>query len=211
MSGSDADPPSGPGSEIVIRTSRLVLREWRDDDIEPFAAMNSDPKVMEYFPSSLSRTESDAFAASIRARFAESGWGLFAVEVTGVKEFAGFVGLSELGPHEPFEFAPAVEIGWRLALDAWGHGYATEAALAVLGLAFGELGLSEVVSFTAAVNLRSRAVMERLAMRHDTSGDFEHPRVRKGHLLSPHVLYRVTPEDLATSSDFTTRALPVTL
>ena len=143
---------------------------------------------MEFFPAPLSRAESDAFAALIRARFAADGWGLWAVEVPGGMPFAGFVGLA-VPSFEAF-FTPCVEIGWRLAYDAWGRGYATEAAHAVLADGFTRIGLDAIVSFTAALNERSQRVMQRLEMTF--AGTFDHPRLPASHPLRPHVLYRIT-------------------
>jgi RimJ/RimL family protein N-acetyltransferase len=165
-----------------LRTERLVLRQWREDDREPFAALNADPVVMEHFPSTMSHEASDAFVDFNIATIADRGWGLWAVEANG--EFIGFVGLNE--PN----FMPGVEVGWRLARDAWGHGYATEAAQAALAYARDELGLAEVISFTATTNLRSRRVMERIGMKHDPKDDFDHPRVDDLRLRR-HVLYRL--------------------
>ena len=166
----------------MIRTERLVLRQWREADKKPFAALNADPVVMEHFPSTMTRAASDAFADFVIARIAERGWGLWAVEADG--EFIGFVGLNEP------DFMPGVEIGWRLARDAWGHGYATEAAQAVLEYARDELGLAEVISFTSTTNLRSQRVMERIGMTRDPDGDFDHPRVDDPRIRR-HVLYRL--------------------
>ena len=165
-----------------LRTERLVLRQWREEDREPFAALNADPVVMEHFPSTMTREASDAFVDFNIATIAERGWGLWAVEANGA--FIGFVGLNEP------RFRPGVEIGWRLRRTAWGHGYATEAALAVLDYAFDELGLDEVISFTTVENQRSRRVMERIGMTHDTADDFDHPNVTNER-IRPHVLYRV--------------------
>jgi RimJ/RimL family protein N-acetyltransferase len=166
----------------VIRTERLLLRQWREEDREPFAALNADPVVMEHFPSTMSREASDAFVDFNIRTIDERGWGLWAVDAHGT--FIGFVGLNE--PN----FMPGVEIGWRLARDAWGHGYATEAAQAALAYARDELGLDEVISFTATTNLRSRKVMERIGMTHDPKDDFDHPRVDDPRLRR-HVLYRL--------------------
>ncbi len=166
----------------MIATERLLLRQWRDEDKEPFAALNADPVVMEHFPGLMSREASDAFAELNRTRIAERGWGLWAVEAG--DEFIGFVGLNEP------DFMPGVEIGWRLARDAWGHGYATEAGRAVVAYAFDELGLAELVSFTSTTNLRSQRVMQKLGMTHDPADDFDHPRVDDPRLRR-HVLYRL--------------------
>jgi ribosomal-protein-alanine N-acetyltransferase len=170
----------------VIRTERLVLRQWREDDREPFAALNGDPVVMEHFPATMTREQSDAFVDFNIATIAERGWGLWAVEADGA--FIGFVGLNE--PRFQAHFTPAVEIGWRLARSAWGHGYATEAARAVLAYAFDELKLDEIVSFTTVENRRSRRVMERIGMSRDPADDFDHPNVTDER-IRPHVLYRL--------------------
>ena len=172
-----------------LRTQRLLLREWRDEDLEPFAAMNADPRVMEYFPSTLARDESDHLAASTRAAMSERGFGWWAVEVTGVTSFVGFVGLHV--PNFVAPFTPCVEIGWRIAFEHWGRGYASEGARAALDAAFGELGLDEVVSMTVPGNLRSRRVMERIGLTRNPADDFEHPNIAEGHPLRPHVLYRI--------------------
>jgi ribosomal-protein-alanine N-acetyltransferase len=173
----------------VLRTDRLILREWRETDRAPFAALNADPEVMEHFVAPLSRAESDAFADRIEARMSANGYGLWAVEVIGGAPFVGYVGLS-MGDFDA-PFMPAMEIGWRLARDAWGHGYATEAATVALEFAFSTLDRDEVDSWTAKTNLRSQAVMRRIGMRRDLAYDFEHPRVPVGHPIRPHVLYRL--------------------
>lgn len=173
----------------TLRTPRLLLRPWRDDDLAPFAALNADPRVMEHFPATLTRERSDAVAARIREKFDRQGFGFWAVEAPGVAPFVGFVGLSV--PGFTAHFTPCVEIGWRLAFEHWNHGYATEAARAALKFGFGTLGLPEIVAFTVPANRRSRAVMERIGMSRDPAGDFEHPDVPEGHPIRPHVLYRL--------------------
>lgn len=173
-------------AERRLRTERLLLRSWRESDLELFAALNADPEVMRYFPSTLTREESDDQAGRISRALGEQSWGLWAVEHDGV--FLGFTGLAV--PRFEAHFTPAVEIGWRLARSAWGFGFATEAAAAVLRFAFEELRLSEVVSFTAVQNRRSRAVMERLHMTRNPSDDFDHPALTVGSPLRRHVLYR---------------------
>lgn len=170
-------------SAPTISAERLALREWRDSDREPWAAMNADPLVREFFPSVLTRAESDESFDRISSGLVERGWGLWAVEHEG--EFLGFTGLAQP------EFRPEREIGWRFARSAWGHGYATEAARAVLDHAFTALDLPEVVSFTTVANVRSRAVMERIGMVHEPAEDFEHPAIAPGHPQRPHVLYRI--------------------
>ena len=173
----------------MLSTARLLLRAWRDEDRPAFAALNADPAVMEFFPGVLERAESDAMAERIRAHWARHGFGLWAVEVPGVAPFIGYVGLS--APRFEAAFTPCVEIGWRLAAAHWGRGYATEAARAALAHGFGELALTEIVSFTVPANGRSRAVMERLGMRRDPAEDFDHPLLPPGHPLQRHVLYRL--------------------
>lgn len=180
-------------SAPTLSTSRLVLRHWVDEDLPAFARMNADARVMKYFPTLLSRADSDAFAARIRARMQENPFGLWALEIPGHARFAGFVGLSV--PAFEAHFTPCMEIGWRLDASFWGHGYATEAAAAALDHAFHTLNVAEVVSFTAACNAPSRAVMERLGMRHKPDEDFDHPAVPERHALRHHVLYRSAKQD----------------
>ena len=172
-----------------LRTDRLILRGWTPEDRAPFAALNADPAVVEYLPGPLGGSASDALVDRIETGWAALGYGLWAIEVLGEERFVGFVGLNRVG----FEasFTPAVEVGWRLARDAWGHGYATEGGRAALAFAFETVGVDEVVSFTTVRNTRSRAVMGRLGLRRDPAGDFEHPAVARGDPLRPHVLYRL--------------------
>jgi len=160
------------------------MRPWTDADREPFAAMNADPEVMEYFPSTLTRAASDALADRAQAGLDENGWGLWALEVEG--RFAGFTGLAR-----PRWDPSLVEVGWRLPRWAWGHGYATEAAREALAVGFDEVGLTEIVSFTAVTNARSQAVMRRLGMTRDPADDFDYPTVAEGHPLRRSVLYRI--------------------
>lgn len=174
---------------IEFDTPRLRLRQWRAADRKPFAALNADAKVMEFFPALLMPTESDAMADRCEALIAERGWGFWAVETKDTREFIGFVGLHT--PAAELPFAPCVEIGWRLAATYWGQGLATEAARGALHVGFERLGLREIVSFAAVGNLRSRAVMERLGMR-DTQETFEHPHIPRDHLLRQHCLYRLS-------------------
>lgn len=180
-------------SRIKLETDRLILREWRDEDAEPFATMNADPRVREFFPRTLSRQQSDNELECIRRRFDQQGFGLWAVELPRLAAFIGFVGLNRLD----FEahFTPAIEIGWRLSAEHWGKGYATEGAAEVLRFAFEDLSLDEVVSMTAIQNVRSRRVMEKLGMCRSAEDDFDHPKVAAGHPLRPHVLYRIAVGD----------------
>jgi ribosomal-protein-alanine N-acetyltransferase len=172
-----------------LRTRRLLLRQWTDSDLAPFATLNADPEVMRHFPSTMTPGESDAMAGMIRARFAEEGWGWWAVEVSGGSSFIGFVGLSR--PRFKAHFTPATEVGWRLARTHWGHGYATEAAEAALAFGFEQLGRNEIVSFTTTGNQRSIRVMERLGMTHDPADDFDHPALPDWPHRR-HVLYRLS-------------------
>jgi ribosomal-protein-alanine N-acetyltransferase len=172
----------------MLRTDRLVLRGWRDDDLAPFAALNADRVVMEHFPATLTREQSDALASRIRTAFEQHGFGLWAVEVPGEAPFIGFVGLAVPAFEAPF--MPAVEVGWRLAREHWGRGYASEGARAVLAFGFDRAALDEIVSFTSTTNRRSQAVMARIGMTHDPADDFDHPAMPEGHPLRRHVLYR---------------------
>ena len=177
----------------ILTTARLRLRQWREEDLAPFAALNADPQVMEFFPKVLTRAESDVVAGRIRDHFARHGFGLWAVEAPGVVDFMGFVGLAV--PSFEAHFTPCVEIGWRLAREHWGHGYATEAATAALAFGFGDRALEEIVAFTVPANIPSRRVMGRLGMRRLPSDDFEHPAIADGHPLRSHVLYRLRRAD----------------
>ncbi|MGV3625513.1 MAG: GNAT family N-acetyltransferase [Archangium sp.] len=164
-----------------MKTARMTLREWRDEDLIPFAALNADPEVMRWFPSTLTREESDALARRIRLAMRDQGWGLWAAEHEG--EFIGFVGLSRP------KFMPGIELGWRLARHAQGKGLATEAAMAARDFALKELPNESLVSFTVPQNTASRRVMEKLGLVSDC--DFEHPGLPPGHALRTHVLYRL--------------------
>ena len=196
----------------VVRTERLVMRRWREEDREPFAAMNADPEVIRYFPALLDRAASDALADRIEQRFREQGFGLWALEVAApgpastelastelsstelsstelasTGEFIGFTGLNPMPDGVPG--AGGMEVGWRLARHAWHQGYATEAAVAAVGVAFQGAGLAEVWSMTAVVNEPSQAVMRRLGMAQHAR--FDHPAIEAGHPLRPHVAYRL--------------------
>lgn len=182
----------------LLGSPRLRLRQWTPADRAPFAALNADPAVMEHFPAPLDRAQSDAMADRIEALIEQQGWGFWAAELLEGQDgagtpggtFMGFIGLNR--PTAPLPFAPCVEIGWRLARPFWGRGLATEGAQLALRAGFEVLGLDEIVAFTAQSNQRSRAVMERLAMRELAAEAFEHPAVPQGHPVRPHVLYRLT-------------------
>jgi len=184
---------------VELTTARLKLRAWRDEDLAPFAAMNADPRVREFFPSTLTGDESAASAASIVAHWNEHGFGLWAVEVPGAAPFVGFVGLSIPPFHA--HFTPCVEVGWRLAVPYWNRGYATEGGRAALTFGFDVLKLQEIVSMTTEGNVRSRRVMERLGMHRDPADDFDHPNIAAGHPLRRHVLYRLRRSYLPYHSD----------
>jgi len=173
----------------TIETARLLLRPWRDADVDAWSAMNADPRVMEFFPSAYSREESEEVATRLRKRLDDAGRGWWIVEMKDGGAFAGTIALQSV----PFDahFTPALEVGWRLPFAAWGKGIATEGGGAAIAFAFEQLGYDELVSMTARLNVRSQRVMERLGMTHDPRDDFEHPRIDPGHRLRPHVLYRI--------------------
>lgn len=173
---------------MEIRTDRLLLRRWRDADRPAFHALNADPAVMATIGPVMSRAESDAFLNRIEERFDRDGFGLWCVELDGVS--IGFTGF--MAPW----FRDGIEIGWRIRSQHWGAGYAPEAAAACLAVGFtpeanGGFGFREVISFTAAINEKSRRVMDKLGLVRDHDGDFEHPGVPDGDPLRPHVLYRI--------------------
>lgn len=172
-----------------LTTERLLLRQWAESDLDPFAALNADLEVMEFFPAPLTRAESDALAERASADLDRQGYGLWAVQVRATGEFVGFTGLA--WQTFPAHFTPALEVGWRLARAAWGHGYASEAAAAAIAHGFHTIDVDEIVSITARGNVPSRRVMERLGMAHDPADDFLHPRVPDGSPLKAHVLYRL--------------------
>jgi RimJ/RimL family protein N-acetyltransferase len=173
-----------------LQTERLVLRQWHDEDLWAFAEMNADPAVMEHFPAPMTAEQSAELMGRQQSLLDAGRPALFATEIWATGTFIGFIGLAE--PRFDAAFTPCVEISWRLVRSAWGHGYATEGADAVLKYAFVALQLPEVVSFTSTGNARSRAVMERLGMTHDPAEDFDHPAVAPDHPLARHVLYRKT-------------------
>jgi RimJ/RimL family protein N-acetyltransferase len=178
---------------LDLRGPRVRLRPWRLSDLAPFAALNADPEVMEHLSAPLAREESYAMVTRIDAHLAARGFTLWAVEIPEEVPFAGFVGL--VVPKFDAHFTPCVEIGWRLAREHWGKGYAVEAAAVALRAAFGPLGLHEIVSLTVPANHRSRRVMERLGMRHSPADDFDHPLLPDGHPHRRHVLYRIARQD----------------
>jgi ribosomal-protein-alanine N-acetyltransferase len=176
-------------NEPAIITSRLLLRRWRLNDLEAFAEINADPRVMAYYPRPLARSESDGLVEKLEAFFDKAGFGMWAVEHRESGQLIGLTGLNVPDFAPPLKLC--VEIGWRYAFSAWGHGYAAEAAKASLEFGFLNLKLPEIAAFTVPDNLRSRAVMERLGMERDPAADFNHPSIPEGHPMSSHVLYRI--------------------
>jgi RimJ/RimL family protein N-acetyltransferase len=171
----------------TVQTARLVMRRWREADREPFSVMNADPEVMRHFPAPLDRNASDALVDRIEARFEDQGFGLWALEVMATGKFIGFTGLNPMPAGIPG--GGGMEVGWRLERSAWHRGYATEAAHAAVGLAFGPIGLTELWSMTAVSNESSQAVMRRLGMTHHAF--FDHPSVPVGHPVRRKVVYHV--------------------
>jgi 3-dehydroquinate dehydratase/shikimate dehydrogenase len=176
---------------MIIKTERLILRPWREDDLELFARLNADPRVMEYFPGTKSFEESKSEYLRILEHFENHGWGFWAAVVE--NQWIGFIGLVQVNFEAPF--TPAVEIGWRLAYEFWGNGYAPEGAIAALQFGFQELQLREIVSFTAEQNRRSRRIMEKIGMTHQPEQDFDHPKLVEGHHLRRHVLYKINGDE----------------
>ncbi len=175
----------------ALRTARLLLRQWRDDDVAAFAELSADPVVMQYLVPFANRAAMDAWVVAARTHWQDHGFGPWVVELPGEAPMIGVVGLNNLRFALPF--APAVEAAWRLARPYWGQGYAYEAARAMIDDGFGRLGLKEIVAFTVPANIASRRIMEKLGMTRDPAEDFdfEHPRLPLGHPLRRHVLYRL--------------------
>jgi ribosomal-protein-alanine N-acetyltransferase len=174
---------------IALRTPRLLLRQWRDEDSEPSAAMSADPETMEFLLGPYDRGKSDEWVALKRAFWREHSYGQWVVELPGEAPFIGVIGLGHLDAAAPA--APAIEAAWRLARPYWGNSYAAEAARAAIDDGFFRLGLTEIVAVTTPANRRSWRLMERLGMSRDPAEDFDHPRVPEGHRLRRHVLYRL--------------------
>jgi RimJ/RimL family protein N-acetyltransferase len=171
----------------MIETERLILRPWQDADVAPYAAMMADPEVGYWLGATQTAAQASAAIARVDARLAANGFGFMAMERRSDGAFLGAAGLETLTPDSPV--APGVEIGWRLAHAAWGAGYATEAARAIVADGFGRLGLEEIIAFTARSNARSRAVMERLGFTRRADRDFDHPALAADHPLRAHVVY----------------------
>lgn len=174
---------------VRLETERLILRGWEERDVAPFAAMNADPRVMAFFPSTLTARESRKTYERLKSRAEANGFHFQPIEFKRSGSFAGFVGIARVTID--VDFAPAIEIGWRLPFDFWGKGYATEAATAWLDYGFGSLDLDEVVSFAVHSNKRSQNVMARIGMTRDPNGDFWHPDIAPGYDLARHFFYRI--------------------
>lgn len=173
----------------MITTKRLLLRAWKDEDILPYAEMNADPKVREFFSSVLTREQSEAEVRRLQATHERDGFCLFAAELVETGEFIGFIGLLKMTFAVPSVAQPAVEIGWRLSQKYWGKGLATEGARGAVRFAFETLNLPEIVAITVPANVRSRRVMEKIGMKHLPELNFDHPAIPAGHPLRPHLLY----------------------
>lgn len=179
---------------IELHTPRLILRPWKEEDLAPFALMNADPEVREFFPSTLTQKESDDSVALMMELAKKNGFCFMAAELKENQKFIGMIGINQVNPAYPF--APAVEIGWRLAKEFWGYGYATEGAKALLDYGFNTLHLKEIVAFTVPNNLKSQQVMKRLGMSCDRNDDFDHPLVAENNPCRRHVLYKIQRENL---------------
>ena len=180
---------------IYFETSRLLLRSWVPEDVEPMAKISASTRVMQFFPNLSTLDETKALIAHIENHFKRYGFGLFAVERKDTCEFIGFVGLNEVGfdiPTLQDEQKPIIEIGWRLSDKHWGFGFAPEAGRMVLKGAFEKFGLEKVVSFTAELNTKSIRVMEKIGLKHLHKYDFAHPNLSNESDLKPHVLYQLS-------------------
>jgi RimJ/RimL family protein N-acetyltransferase len=180
--------------DLTLNTERLLLRPWHASDLWPFAALNADPVVMEYFAKPLDRSESDLMVTRSMGHFDSHGFGFWAVEEPNAGELIGMIRLAI--PRFEAHFTPCEEFGWRLAREHWGKGYATEAARASLRFGFEQLVLGEIVAFTVPQNVRSRAVTQRLGMTRSPDDDFDHPSLPEGHPLRRHLLYRVRQHEV---------------
>lgn len=174
---------------VDLETRRLILRKWKVTDVEPFAKINADPRVMEFFPKTLNHLESNQFIEQIERHFRQFGFGLYATELKDNHQFIGYVGLAV--PRFESPFMPCIEIGWRLNSEFWNKGYATEAATKILEFGFQNLKLNEIISFTSIANLASRRVMEKIGMTHNPNDDFDHPSLPTKSPLRRHVFYRI--------------------
>jgi RimJ/RimL family protein N-acetyltransferase len=192
----------------VITTERLTLRPWKSGDLLPFAEMNADPKVREFFPGLLTEEQSSASVRMLEAAYARDAFTMFAAELRSSREFAGFIGMLKMDFAIPGVAQPAVEIGWRLRREVWGQGLATEGAREVVRYAFEKVKLKEIVAITAPANIRSRRVMEKIGMEYRKDLDFDHPKIAEGHPLRRHVVYVLTDEKWRSAS-YTKKIAPV--
>lgn len=184
---------------VIIQTERLVLRQWCDQDLDPFTRLNSDPRVMEFFPATWTQEESKTSLLSARNHIDKHGWGKWAVSLRETDEFIGRIGLEAVDFQAPFP--QNIELGYRIAYKHWGKGYASEGAKAALEYGFQNLNLEEIVAFTSVQNHRSQLVMKRIGMHYDSKNDFDHPKLPKGHRLSRNVLYRLNKVDWEKTRD----------
>ncbi len=174
----------------IIETKRLILRDYKEDDILILAQINADDQVLQFNPRTCDLVETQDFIVLQNESIIQNKFGFFAVEEKATKEFIGFVGINNV--NFVAHFTPAIEIGWRLAFDKWNQGFATEAALAVLDYGFNKINLKEIVAFTAKNNKKSEKIMQKIGMKKDEKGDFLHPKIQADHFLAPHILYRIT-------------------
>ena len=176
----------------IIETERLILRTWKKEDAANFYQINQDPKVIEFLlPITMEQINDYILAKNTQQQ--QKGYSLWAVELKETGEMIGFIGLNYTD--WPAHFTPAVEVGWRLASQHWGKGYAPEGAKAALDYGFNKMGLKEIVSFTVPANIRSIRVMEKIGLKRDLNGDFSHPKLPANHSLSHTILYRLTKEN----------------
>ncbi|MEL7527460.1 MAG: GNAT family N-acetyltransferase [Pseudomonadota bacterium] len=180
---------------VLLETERLYLRNWQDEDLDPFAEMCADPVVMRYFPDVMTRDKSEQLVSRCVEKQEKDGFCMAPIEVKSTGEFLGFVGLNRPTYAAPLPFEPCVEIGWRLKQAAWGKGYAREAANAWLRFGFETIALDEIVAFTIPANTPSQKVMHRIGMHRDVDGDFLHPSLPADHPVALHVLYRLAKTD----------------
>jgi RimJ/RimL family protein N-acetyltransferase len=175
---------------VEIRTPRLLLRQWKDSDLDAWCEMNADAEVRKYFPKVNERADSEGEASRMKASITQRGWGFWAVEVPSVTPFIGAVGLFVPTFEAPWQ--PAVEVGWRLKRNTWGKGFATEAALAARDFGFTELKLPQIIAMSVITNEPSHRVMHRIGMARWDGMEFDHPRVPHDWPLKRHIVHRIT-------------------
>lgn len=177
----------------IIETERLILRTWKKEDADPYFQINQNPKIIEFIRGPITMEQVNDFISAVNRQSDKHGYTLWAVELKETGELMGFIGLNYIDWES--HFTPAVEVGWRLGSQFWGKGYATEGAKASLDYGFKQCGLKEIVSFTVPANIRSIRVMEKIGLKRDVNGDFAHPKLAADHLLSQHILYRLTIDE----------------